>query len=57
MANGGQYVTRTGPTVTPASYADSLDWGEDMFVTTIVTTSENSNEFPVHKTTKTSSEF
>lgn len=35
MASGGQYVTRTGQTVMPASYADSLDWGEDMFLTTI----------------------
>lgn len=28
MANGGQYVTHTGLTVMPASYADSLDWGK-----------------------------
>ena len=39
MANGGQYVTHTGLTVMPPSYADSLDWGEssltdlDMFLT------------------------
>lgn len=28
MASGGQYVTHTGPTVMPPSYADSWDWGE-----------------------------
>lgn len=28
MASGGQYVTHTGLTVMPVSYADSLDWGK-----------------------------
>ncbi len=42
MASGGQYVTHTGPTVMPASYADNSDWGEgsltetDMFHNTRV---------------------
>lgn len=28
MASGEQYVTHTGLTVMPASYADSSDWGK-----------------------------
>lgn len=39
MASGGQYVTHTGLTVMPASYADNLDWGKgsllNMFLNTV----------------------